>query len=69
MRVLVVVLLVVLRCYVFPSQLQTKDTSSATPSTPSEQLKAFDANAMLERSDKPVTVVLEQSNVGRGRNW
>ncbi|XP_076089117.1 uncharacterized protein LOC143059490 isoform X5 [Mytilus galloprovincialis] len=32
-------------------------------------LKPFDANLMLRLNTKPVTLVLEGSNVGRGREW
>ena len=49
--------------------LQSKDSANESASTPAEELKPFDAQSMLEKSDKPVSLVLENSNVGRGKSW
>lgn len=50
------------------SIFKVKDGSDVS-ATATEELKAFDAAAMVEREDKPVTLVLEQTNMGRGQTW
>ncbi|XP_067938256.1 supervillin-like [Watersipora subatra] len=49
--------------------IQTKDPGNSGSATPAEELKPYDAKLMLERVERPVTLVLEHSNVGRGTHW